>query len=111
MVLNVYRHLKKLENQRLYYDYALASLSNTFENMKRNKLSEALREIKRHKRDAAFLNDSKKIFYKIGLATFMVLTQKIKYRLKERAFRKAAYKPKSIKDRNLKSSYISEERS
>jgi len=58
--------------------------------------------MKKLSRHSEFEKDSKKIFYKIGLATLLVVAQKINYRVKGQAFKRVAYVPMSIKGRNIK---------
>jgi hypothetical protein len=64
-----------------------------------NKFFSNSRKICRH---SEFEKDSKKIFCKIGVATMMVVFQKINFRMKSLAFKRVAYEPKSIKGRNFK---------
>lgn len=94
--------MKRKENLQLYYDYALTSFINKIGVYKRRRLADSFCAMKKISRHSEFEKDSKKIFYKIGLATLMVVMQKINFRLKGQAYKRVVYVPKSIKGRNIK---------
>lgn len=67
-------------------EYALSSLVKRVSNAKRRRLQETFTELKKLSRFTEFELNSKKIFYKIGFATLMVLGQKINYKNYEIGF-------------------------
>lgn len=80
--------MKKFENKSLYMEYALSSLVKRIESAKRKRVGTCFKDLKKFSRFTDFEMNSKKIFYKIGFATLLVLGQKMNYRSIDLGFKK-----------------------
>lgn len=61
-------------------EYAISSLMKKIEAARLKRVSSSFKELKKLSRFTEFELNSKKIFYKIGFATLIVLSHKLKYR-------------------------------
>lgn len=61
-------------------EYAMSSLVKKIEAARLKRVSSSFKELKKLSRFTEFELNSKKIFFKIGFATLIVMTHKLKYR-------------------------------
>lgn len=72
--------MQKHENREIFFEYACCTLASVIKRKVKINLFDGFSKIKKRGADQDFNNNSKKIFFKIGIATIILMTQKEKER-------------------------------
>ena len=88
--------IKKVENKSLFFEYAALHFKVILESKIRDREKEAFKVIKDNVLDKTFNTSSRKIFFKIGLGTLLLFSQKFDEKSTSYAFKKL--KKKIFKD-------------
>lgn len=68
------------QNRAIFLDFALRSFASIFDSLHKERLKRVFRDMKNEYNHDTFEKSSKKIFFKIGLATLLLTIQKSDYR-------------------------------
>lgn len=85
---NPLRCLKLSKERAIYLDLASTAFERVVSSLRRERMSRSFKAIKNHSSHFNFENSSKKIFFKIGLATLLLTIQKYDYRSAKFALKK-----------------------
>lgn len=80
VILCFFRFLKVRDDRAIFLDYAANSFQKVFLSLSRQKKKEAFKSLKNHLSFQNFERSSKKIFFKIGLATLLLTMKKSVFR-------------------------------
>lgn len=92
--------LKLTQERAIYLDFAINAFGRIVAGLKKDRMRKGLKMIKNQSSHFNFENSSKKIFFKIGLATLMLTIQKYDYRSVKWSLKKM----RSLKKENLRKS-------